>query len=216
MRYENIREKAISVAAVIAAVGLVANALVGCSTSRSRSRSSDEAIGSVLGGSVGARKDKAGSGVIGRYVAEQVEAMSALDDVRVEQIGNEIKLTWSSADLFDFDSAMLKQVSLPTVAKMAEIFVKYPDTYIVVTGHTDTEGEEDYNQKLSERRAISVRNYLEEKGVESMRLETIGYGELRPIASNSTDEGRRKNQRVEITVRPNEELRRRDREAGKQ
>lgn len=199
----------------IAAICVAAAALTGCSAGR-KNHASDEPAGSTLGGSLGSKKTtRSGSGVVVQYMEEQAELLTGLDRATVEPMGGELKVTWSSAALFDFDSAMLKPSSFDNVSKVAKVLLDYPDTYIVVSGHTDTEGEEDYNQKLSERRAISVRNFLEEKGVDSTRLETIGYGELRPVASNATEEGRRKNQRVEITIRPNETLLQRAAEKGK-
>lgn len=193
-------------AALVTAACLAASAL-GCGTRSSRGPSNGEPAGSTLGGTLGSRTPGSSTnGVVARYMAEQAEVLSTLGGAVVERLGREIRVTLSSAALFDFDSAMLKPASLDGVSQMADVLLKYPDTYVVVTGHTDSEGEEEYNQKLSERRAISVRNYLEEKGIESARLETIGYGELRPVASNGTEEGRRKNQRVEITIRPNESL----------
>jgi outer membrane protein OmpA-like peptidoglycan-associated protein len=72
-----------------------------------------------------------------------------------------------------------------------------------VQGHTDSTGSTSYNQRLSERRAGSVANYLEDLGVRGSRIDAIGYGESRPKASNSSSSGRQRNRRVEIFVRAN-------------
>ena len=86
---------------------------------------------------------------------------------------------------------------------MANVFQKYPDTTLSVEGHTDSIGTAAYNQSLSRRRARSVASYLEDIGVRSSRIETVGYGESQPVASNNTAEGRQLNRRVEIHVRAN-------------
>jgi outer membrane protein OmpA-like peptidoglycan-associated protein len=86
---------------------------------------------------------------------------------------------------------------------MADVFQKYPDTTISVQGHTDSIGSAAYNNRLSNRRADSVASYLENLGVRSARVETIGYGESQPRATNSTAEGRQLNRRVEIKIRAN-------------
>jgi outer membrane protein OmpA-like peptidoglycan-associated protein len=86
---------------------------------------------------------------------------------------------------------------------MADVFNKYNDTTIVVAGHTDSVGSESYNQRLSDRRASAVANYLEDIGVRGSRLDAVGYGESRAKASNSSASGRQQNRRVELYVRAN-------------
>jgi len=86
---------------------------------------------------------------------------------------------------------------------MADVFQKYPDTTLSVQGHTDSIGSAAYNQRLSERRADSVAGYLQDLGVRSSRIQTIGYGKSQPRATNSTAAGRQLNRRVEIHVRAN-------------
>jgi len=106
--------------------------------------------------------------------------------------------------LFDFNSAGLRQASRDSLREMADVFQKYPSTTISVQGHTDSIGTATYNQRLSERRAESVSQYLENLSVRSSRLETIGYGKSQPRATNSTAEGRQLNRRVEIKIRANQ------------
>jgi outer membrane protein OmpA-like peptidoglycan-associated protein len=86
---------------------------------------------------------------------------------------------------------------------MAEVFNKYDDTTIVVAGHTDSTGSAAYNQRLSQRRANSVSNYLENLGVDGHRLDANGHGESDPKSSNGTASGRQRNRRVELYVRAN-------------
>jgi len=85
---------------------------------------------------------------------------------------------------------------------VASVLAEYPKTYIDVMGHTDADGSEVYNQALSERRAAAVANYLSARGVQSARLATKGFGEMKPIASNETVEGKAANRRVEIKLVP--------------
>jgi outer membrane protein OmpA-like peptidoglycan-associated protein len=87
--------------------------------------------------------------------------------------------------------------------RIAQILVRYPDTTIVVEGHTDSTGSDTYNMQLSDRRANSVKRLLVQRGVADYRITTIGYGESRPVATNNTPEGRQMNRRVEIRVNPN-------------
>ncbi len=121
----------------------------------------------------------------------------------IERTGDEIKVIWESEALFDFDSAMLMKDVTGTIDELSKILNRYPDTQVVITGHTDNEGSEDFNLKLSKRRAVSLKDYLVEVGVAPSRLEAFGLGARRPIAPNDTDEGRRYNRRVEIIIRPN-------------
>jgi len=86
---------------------------------------------------------------------------------------------------------------------MANVFEKSPNTTIEVAGHTDSIGSAAYNQRLSERRAGSVANYLESLGVNGSRIDAIGYGKSQPRATNSTANGRQLNRRVEIHIRAN-------------
>lgn len=181
-------------------VALMTGLIVGCSASR-KTTTGDSEIGTTLGGSLGSRKTVGSNRAVSDYMNAQAEQLSMIGAMKTKHIRDQITITWDNATLFDFDSAMLKRESLPDMKSMADVLIQYPKTSILITGHTSAEGEESYNQKLSERQALSVRNYLEEQGVDPSRLETIGYGGLRPVAPNDTEEGRRRNQRVEIVVR---------------
>jgi len=87
-------------------------------------------------------------------------------------------------------------------APLADSLKQYPDSLIDVYGHTDSTGSDAYNQTLSENRARTVANYLQMQGVNSGRIRSQGYGETMPVADNTTEEGRRKNRRVEIKIVP--------------
>jgi OmpA-OmpF porin, OOP family len=103
--------------------------------------------------------------------------------------------------LFDFDKAVVKDKYYDDVKKIADLMQEFPDKNITIEGHTDNFGTEEYNQKLSEERANSVRQYLIDKfGINGSRLTAVGYGEEKPIASNDSVEGRQKNRRVEAVL----------------
>jgi OOP family OmpA-OmpF porin len=109
-------------------------------------------------------------------------------------------ITFGSDELFDFDRAELKA---PARAKLDELAVKMQGaqiTAIHVIGYTDGIGTDAYNDKLSERRANSVRDYLVSKGVNPNQIDTEGRGKRNPVASNATKEGRAQNRRVDVKV----------------
>jgi outer membrane protein OmpA-like peptidoglycan-associated protein len=90
--------------------------------------------------------------------------------------------------------------SFPTLNELADYLKTIPAFSLTLEGHTDSQGDDDYNLKLSEKRAISVKKYLVNKGVEESRIKAVGYGETKPIADNATAEGRNKNRRVEFII----------------
>ena len=149
-------------------------------------------IGAVVGGAAGA--------AVGIYMDKQAKKMEEIKDAEVERVGEAIKLTFDSGILFGFDSFSLTPDAQESIMKLSEILNEYPETNISIEGHTDNRGAYAYNQKLSEQRAQSVRNYLKMKGVEDNRLFTIGHSFDKPIATNETDEGRAKNRRVEVLI----------------
>lgn len=101
---------------------------------------------------------------------------------------------------FDFDKSTIRPDSRPVLDEAAEILKENPDVRISVEGHTDSVGSEEYNEKLSVRRAEAVFRYLVNHGVPPERMEVIGYGERRPVADNDTEGGRAQNRRVELHV----------------
>ena len=158
-------------------------------------------LGAVIGGTAGA--------LIGNYMDKQAEELrNDLKGAKVERIGEGIKITFDSGILFNFDSSALTPTSRENIAELAKTLNKYNDTDILIQGHTDSKGPEDYNQKLSEERAASVANYLTDLNVARTRITTVGYGETMPVADNSTAEGRALNRRVEVAIYANDKLKR--------
>lgn len=164
------------------------------------------ALGALYGCGGPSRNGAPIGGLIGRYMDEQAGDLEKIEGAAARRVGDGIKITWDSAILFDFDSAMLSTASHGLLREMADVLSRYPDTDIVIAGHTDSAGSEEHNRKLSERRALAVGMYLVDLGVAPSRLRTEGHGALRPAAAEDTEEGRRRNRRVEIDIRANEEL----------
>jgi len=156
-------------------------------------------IGAAIGGTAGA--------LIGNYMDRQAEELEEdLEGAEIERVGEGIKITFDSGILFGFDSSALRSESKENIEELAETLKKYDDTRILIEGHTDSKGSEDYNQQLSVERATSVGDYLRTLGVAGGRIIEKGYGELQPVADNSTETGRQKNRRVEVAIFANEEL----------
>ena len=161
------------------------------------------AIGAIIGAAVGGT---AGA-LIGRHMDRQAEEMRQdIKNAKIERIGEGIKITFDSGILFEIDSSELQSVAKTNIESLAKVLKKYPDTNILVEGDTDNTGTEEYNQKLSERRAQAVADYQRGLGVDGSRLSTVGLGELNPIASNDTDYGRQQNRRVEVAIFANDKL----------
>ena len=102
--------------------------------------------------------------------------------------------------LFDFDKSTIKPEAASILDRLVVFMNENKDKKVNLSGHTDSIGTEAYNQKLSERRAASVKSYLTKKGIDASRVSAQGFGETKPIADNKTKEGRAKNRRVEIKV----------------
>jgi outer membrane protein OmpA-like peptidoglycan-associated protein len=115
-----------------------------------------------------------------------------------------LAVTFKADALFDVDSAALKAGAFDEIQRVSTVLNQYPQTKIIVSGHTDSTGSEAHNLKLSERRANSVKNALAGQGVSLARITTIGYGQATPIASNSTESGRQLNRRVVVTIKPSQ------------
>jgi len=161
------------------------------------------ALGAIIGAAVGGT-----AGVlIGNEMDKRAAEMRAdLQGARIERIGEGIKITFDSGLLFDWDKSDLRALAKTNIESLAKILNKYPDTDILIEGDTDSTGSEDYNIKLSERRAQSVANYLMGLDVPSSRISMVGLGEMNPIASNDSEYGRQQNRRVEVAIFANEKL----------
>ena len=156
-------------------------------------------VGAAIGGSAGA--------IIGREMDKQAKELERdLKQAEVERVGEGIKVTFDSGLLFGFDQSKLSAASEANLDSLAKTLNKYPDTNIVIDGHTDDRGSDKYNMKLSMERATSVETYLKNHGVSASRIVTRGLGESSPKSDNMTEAGRRENRRVEIGIVANEKM----------
>jgi len=161
------------------------------------------AVGAIIGAAVGGTAGV----VIGNEMDKRAEEMRQdMQGAKIERVGEGIKITFDSGLLFDVDKSDLRPQAKTNLESLAKILNKYDDTNILVEGDTDNTGTEEYNQKLSERRAQSVSSFLIGLSVTGSRIATVGLGESNPIAENDTDYGRQQNRRVEVAIFANEKL----------
>ena len=163
--------------------------------------------GTAIGAIVGAAAGGTTGAIIGRKMDKAAEELqNDMKGARVERVGEGIKITFDSGILFDTNSATLRSASESDIAKMAAILQKYPDTNVLVEGHTDNTGSDAINQPLSERRAQAVASSTVAKGVASSRVTTQGYGSSQPVGDNTTAEGKQANRRVEVAIYANDKM----------
>ncbi|MGH7444972.1 MAG: OmpA family protein [Longimicrobiales bacterium] len=157
-------------------------------------------IGAAVGGVAGA--------IIGRQMEKQAEELAAdLENAKVEQVGEGLLVTFDSGLLFDYDSDAVKGAAADNLTSLANSLQTYPESEVLIVGHTDARGTDSYNMDLSDRRAASARAYLTSQGIDPSRIRTTGRGEVEPVATNDTDAGRQQNRRVEVAIFASEEYR---------
>jgi outer membrane protein OmpA-like peptidoglycan-associated protein len=153
-------------------------------------------IGAAVGGVAGA--------VIGHQMDKQAEELAYdLPGATVQRVGEGITVTFPEGLLFGFDSDQLAPAARDNLRRFAASLQKYPNTRTLIVGHTDSDGSAAYNMDLSDRRALSAMGFICGEGVDRARVTTAGRGETEPIATNSSDDGRRQNRRVEIAIYSN-------------
>jgi outer membrane protein OmpA-like peptidoglycan-associated protein len=156
-------------------------------------------IGAAVGGTTGA--------IIGNNMDKRADEMRQdLSNAKVERVGEGIKITFDSGILFVTNSYELQPAAKANIESLSRILNRYPDTNILIEGDTDSEGTDDHNQTLSERRAQAVADYQKGQGVSGSRISTVGLGESHPVASNETAAGRQQNRRVEVAIFANEKM----------
>lgn len=191
-------EQQTSKAAMGAGIGALAGALIGVATGDDAKERRKRALigagaGAIAGGSVGYYMD-----VQEAKLREQLKGTG----VSVTRVGDNIVLNMPGNITFMTASADLNADFLRVLDSVGLVLKEYDKTLIVIAGHTDSVGSDADNQALSQRRATSVGQYLAGRNVSSERMVISGYGESRPIASNSTPDGRSQNRRVELTLEP--------------
>ena len=183
-----------------AVIGAGGGAVVGGVIGRAMGNTAAGAIiGAAVGGTAGA--------VIGRRMDKQAEEMKqVMGDAEVKRVGEGIVVEFKDKVLFGYDQSDLSTTAQGSLNKLANVLQKYPDTNIEILGHTDDRGTDQYNQTLSERRAIAAANYLKNNNIASARIKTKGLGESDPKTTNETDEGRTENRRVEFVITANQKM----------
>lgn len=181
-----------------AAWGAAVGAVLGIATSkdkkdRTRRAIQGAGIGAITGGGVGYYMD-----VQETKLRKQLEGTG----VSVTRSGDNLILNLPGSITFDTNKTELNESFVSVLNSVSLVLKEYKSTMIEVAGHTDNVGQNTDNQILSESRARSVANVLTRFGVEPVRIDVVGYGELRPISSNETAAGRQTNRRVELTLIP--------------
>ncbi|OUS26382.1 hypothetical protein A9Q98_10700 [Thalassotalea sp. 42_200_T64] len=180
-----------------AAIGAITGAILGKSTSNHKNKRAiwGAAIGALAGAAVGDYMDKQ------EQEFKRELAGSGIDVVRE---GDNLRLIMPANITFASNQSTITASFHQTLNDVARVLSKYNKTLLSIEGHTDSSGSEGYNQNLSEQRADSVKVYLMHQNILASRLQTTGYGELRPMVGNETVSNRALNRRVEVQIVPNQ------------
>ncbi|MBK8495487.1 MAG: OmpA family protein [Ferruginibacter sp.] len=193
------------------AIGTVGGAVIGGVIGNNVGNKNNTVLGAVIGGVIGG----VAGAIIGNKMDKQAEKIkNEIPGAEVQRVGEGIVVTFSEKNpdgskmgvYFDFDKDEITPNSRLALNKLVKIFNEYPETNILVEGHTDDKGADDYNLALSARRATAVGNYLKNDGISSSRLTINWYGEAQPKTDNTTLEGRAENRRVEFAITANEKM----------
>lgn len=203
----------------ILAVFLAAGMIVGCANwnKQQKGTAAGAAGGALLGAAVskgsvwgilaGAAIGGTAGNLIGKKMDKQAKELEqAVPTAEVKRIDEGINMTFDSNLAFQINSSELNDSYKDDLAAAATVFNKYPDTNILIEGHTDDTGEASYNMALSEKRAKSVSSYLIAQGVDGSRLIEKWYGEEQPLYPNDGEANRSKNRRVELAIYANEDM----------
>lgn len=168
-------------------------------------------LGAIIGGVIGG----VAGGVIGNKMDRQAEKIkNEIPGAEVQRVGEGIVVTFNEKNpdgskmgvYFDFDKSDITANSKLALDKLVQIFKEYPETNLLVEGHTDDKGGDSYNMALSEKRAKAVGDYLKNDGISSSRLTINWYGETQPKVENTSDANRAENRRVEFAITANDKM----------
>lgn len=176
-----------------AAIGCFTGALIGAIANKGKGA----AIGCVAGGGVGL--------AVGYDLDQQESALRqelVRSGVQVKREGDKIKLIMDGDISFETGKTILSPSIKPALRSVVKVMNKFQDTDLIVSGHTDSKGNQTFNQQLSEARAKTVQSFLNQSGLSRSRTYAEGYGELVPLCTNETAQGRACNRRVELTIIP--------------
>ena len=178
-------------------IGLAGGAAMGALVSK----------GSVWGILAGAAVGGTAGNLIGKKMDQQAkELQQSVPNATVERVGEGISMTFESGLLYKVNSSEISEAYMDNLNKIVEVFVKYPETNILIEGHTDDSGSDQLNMALSEKRTKAVGAYMVSKGVAPGRITQKWYGESQPKYPNDTEANRQKNRRVELAITSNAEM----------
>ncbi len=187
-------------------IGAAGGAILGAVLGNNIGKGGNGELGAVIGGVAGG----AAGAIIGRRMDNQAKKIETeIPGAKVERVDDGIVVTFdeNSGVYFDTNKFNINSKSMATLDKLTGVLREYPDTNVLVVGHTDNTGADAYNMTLSKQRAESVTTYFTAtKGLASGRFTTNWYGEQSPVADNSTAEGRAQNRRVNVIIVPNEKM----------
>ena len=208
----------------IATLALGATTLSGCAMTQSNAGKGvliGAAAGGAIGGAVGSKNGGTARGAIlgaaiggaaGAAIGHQMDRQAKeiaqnIPGATVERVGEGITVTFASGLLYDYDSDRVRGDAATNLRTLAQSLDKYPNTDLLIAGHTDADGSDSYNQGLSERRAAAAASYLVSQGVARARIRTRGLGEAEPVVANDSETSRQRNRRVEVAIFASEKLR---------
>lgn len=181
------------------AIGAAAGATAGAFIGHGKNSVWTALIGAAVGGTAGY--------LIGHHMDKQAEEIKqAVPDAQVSRVGEGINMTFNSGLLFKINSAVLSDEAKDNLSKVAGVFVKYPETNILVEGHTDDTGTPEFNMELSRKRAYAVSDYLATKGVTASRMNIKWYGQTQPKYPNDNESNRALNRRVELGITADDKM----------
>lgn len=180
-----------------AIIGAVAGAVIGHNVGGGRGGA---AVGAIVGAATGAAIGNA-MDEQERAFKDQLAVQEASHQAEVERVREDVvRITLHGEVQFDYDKATIKPQLASSLDRVANVLNQHPNSRIVIVGHTDDRGSDDYNQRLSQQRAEAVAQYLSGRGIAHSRMETRGMGESAPKVPNDTEANRQLNRRVEIYV----------------
>lgn len=180
-------------------VGAGAGGAVGAGVGKA---AGNTALGAIIGATVGGVT----GGIIGKKMDKQAEEMAKIPGAEVKRVGEGINVTFESGVLFAVNESKLNPAAQTNIRDLAAVLNKYPDTYVLIEGHTDNTGSATHNMTLSEQRAKAVANYLKAQDIALSRLKTTWYGFTQPKVPNDSEANRAKNRRVEFAIYANEKM----------
>lgn len=192
-------------------IGAAAGGIIGGILGNNVGNKNNTALGAIIGTAVGG----VAGGIIGNKMDRQAEKIKEeIPGAKVERIDEAINVTFDETNpdgskagvYFETNKFNISNNSKLALDKLEKIFAEYPETNILVAGHTDDVGTETYNMTLSQKRAEAVSGYLQAQGVAVSRLTTKWFGETMPIVENNSTENRALNRRVQIVITANEKM----------